>query len=213
MKFFSMFVGAFLIILTASAETTALLKCSAIKDGVKRLACYDDLAAAEQKQVDAKAAILLGSNNKKANNWDLSIEQSKIDDSQAVYLTTESTTPIQGRFRGNAVPTLVLRCLQNVTSAYINFDGWYMTDISGHGQVTFRIDKEKPFVQKMSASNSNKALGFWNGGTSLPFIKKLMTGQSLLVQATPFRESSLMVTFDITNLEGEIEPLRKACKW
>ena len=208
---FSFCVGFFSA--TLHAEPTTLLKCFAIEDGVMRLACFDTLANAEQKQANLKAKALLDSSDKKPSNWTLSIEQSKIDDSKTVILMTQATTPIPGRFRGYATPTLVLRCLQNVTSAYIDFDGWYMTDISGHGQVTFRIDKEKPFFHGMSASNSNKALGFWNGGTSLPFIKKLMTGQSLLVQATPFRESSMMVTFNISNLESVLDPLRKASNW
>jgi|GEM_PF-671479 len=212
-KITALFFCAFVFSVSSLANPNYFLMCSAVEDSVKRLACYDDLATAEQKQVDAKAASLLGTNNKKANNWDLSIEQSKIDDSQTVYLMTESITPIQGRFRGNAVPTLILRCMQNVTSAYIDFDGWHMVDISGHGQVTFRIDKEKPFIQGMRPSNDHKGLGFWNGGTSIPFINKLLAGETLLVQATPFRESPLLVTFNISNLKNVIEPLRKACKW
>lgn len=196
-----------------SAEPSQLLKCSAIKDGVNRLACFDDLAKTEQKNADNHATKNLSSNESKSNNWNLSISQSKIDDSETVVLMTDAKEPVPGRFKQKAIPTLVVRCLEKTTSSYINFDGLFMSDNAGHGKVTFRIDKDKPFTQNLTVSNDHKALGLWNGNLAIPFIKRLMAGEALIVQATPYSETSVMLTFDISKLEKEIEPLRKACKW
>ncbi len=196
-----------------SAEPSPLLKCSTIQDGIKRLACFDDLAKADQKNSDQNATKSLNVTESKSNNWKLSVSQSKIDDSETVVLMTDAKEPVPGRFKRQAIPTLIIRCLEKTTSSYINFDGLFMSDNAGHGKVTFRIDKDKPFTQNMSVSNDHKALGLWNGGTAIPFIKKLMAGETLIVQATPYSEAAVMLTFDISNLEKEIEPLRKACKW
>lgn len=196
-----------------AAEPSSLLKCSAVGDGVKRLACFDDLAKIEQKTADQKANKKLDAKETQSNNWIQSVSQSKIDDSETVILMTESKDPVPGRFKKQAVPALIFRCMEKITSVYINFDGIFMSDHAGHGKVTFRIDKDKPYIQNMVVSNDHMALGLWSGGAAIPFIKKLMSGETLIAQATPFNESSVMLTLDISKLEKEIEPLRKACKW
>ena len=189
-----------------------LLKCSAIKGGVERLECFDNLANNGQKAADISAEKKLGG-GKISKNWTTNISQSKIDDSQIVVLSTDATEYVLDRSYKKATPNLFLRCKENVTVMYIHFDGMFMSDISGNGKVTFRIDKDASFSQNLNVSSGNKALGLFNGGTAIPFIKKLMTGATLIVQATPFNDSPIIVTFDISGLEAQIEPLRRACKW
>ncbi len=196
-----------------AAEPSALLKCSAIYDGVKRLACFDELVKADQRIADQNSTKKLDADEIKSKNWTRSISQSKIDDSETVTLETDSKNSVPGRFKREATPTLMIRCLEGKTSFYISFDGLFVSDTSNYGQLTIRVDKEKPFVQKTTVSSSNKALGLWNGSTSIPFIKKLFDKETLLVQVTPFNESPITLSFDISGLQNEIEPLRKACKW
>jgi type VI secretion system protein VasI len=209
-KFF--ILAALLLSPAHAAPPSDLIKCSAIKGGIERLACFDSLANAEQKTADQSATTTLGG-TKESKNWIVSIGQSKLDDSQEVWLKTDATEPVRGRFGKTAIPQMILRCSENTTAAYIFFDGHFMSDISGNGKVTFRIDKDAPFYQNLSVSGNNKALGHWSGNASIPFIKKLVGGNTLIVQATPHSESPVLVTFDISGLESQLEPLRKACKW
>lgn len=190
-----------------------ILTCSALTDSIKRLECFDNLAAREQANADQQATKELTDSGSTPDNWDLSISQSKIDDTTTVLLRTRAQEPVAGRFNRIATPTLVLRCLENTTVAYINFDGLHMTDIQNYGQVTFRVDKQKAFSLRTRNSTDNKALGLWSGNSAIPFIKRLYGGNTLLVQATPFNDSPVTFSLNIAGLESAIQPLRTACKW
>lgn len=206
-------IAALLIATPAVADLKKdVLGCSAITDGIKRLECFDRIAASEQKAADTQAAQELAASETPAN-WNVSISQSKIDDSKTVILTTDAKETVAGMFNRAARPWLVLRCLRNTTSAYINFDGLHMADIQGYGRVTFRVDKQKAFTRSANVSTDNKALGFWNGGSAIPFIKQLFGGSTLLIQATPFSESAVTFSMNIQGLEDAIKPLRETCNW
>ena len=206
-------LAAFFALPAHAAPTSELLKCSAIKGGVERLACFDGLASKDQDAADQVAEKTLNDARTTLENWRISIGKSKIDDSETVVLMTKSTEPVYAKFQKQVHPSLIIRCERNVTSTYVVFDGLFMSDISGNGQVTFRLNKEKPFVQSLAVSGDHQALGLWYGQTAIPFLKRIMTGDTLLVQATPHSDSPIIVTFDISGLDKQIEPLRKACKW
>lgn len=190
-----------------------LLSCSALTDSIKRLECFDRLATQEQKEADAQVAGEIGASEPTPENWDVRVSQSKIDDSTTVVLIAESQESVPGRFNRLSKPSLILRCLENTTATYINFDGHHMADIQSYGRVTFRVDKQKAFTQSMQASTDNRALGLWRGGSSIPFAKKLFGGSTLLIHATPFNESAVTFSVDISGLEEAIKPLRSACNW
>jgi len=210
---FLMFFIAILIAGTAhTAEPSGILKCSAITDGVKRLECFDNLASSDQAEANKQASEDLGGQTT-SDNWHTTINQSKIDDTTTVILLTPSKDEVQGRFNRTATPVLILRCLENTTSAFINFDGLFMADSGGYGRVTFRVDKTKAVTRSFSASTNHKALGLWGGGQAIPFIQNLMDGSALIVQATPHSESPVTMEFDISGLKEAIQPLRKACNW
>jgi len=177
-----------------------------------RLQCFDLVANKFQKEADSKAKIELGA-PKAQNKWDIYIEQSKIDDSTNVFVSTTSLEPVSARFNRNTQPRLTLRCLENKTAAVLIFDGMFMSDIQGYGEVTFRVDKKKAFVKKMQASTDNQALGLFSGGAAIPFIKTLFDGNTLLVKVTPYNESPVMFSFNIEGIEEALIPLRQACKW
>ncbi|EIA1333958.1 hypothetical protein K6675_004653 [Vibrio parahaemolyticus] len=43
--------------------------------------------------------------------------------------------------------------------------------------------------------------------------KNLCSIEQLLTQITPYSESPVMATFDVSGLSEAIKPLRKACHW
>lgn len=146
-------------------------------------------------------------------SWTTTAGKSEIDDSPTVFLRAVASSDVPARFGGRTKPVLVLRCLENTTSAYIRFDGLFMSDIDSYGRVTFRVDKNKATTNRLRVSTDNEALGLWSGGQSIPFIKSLFGGERLVVRATPYGESTITFEIPISGLSDEVKPLRQACNW
>lgn len=204
-------------------------RCSAEKDGIKRLACYDAIAEQLQATADAVATKTLTDSAEPSNadrqkassviagklaapNWHAVIEKSKIDDSENVFLSADSRNTETMRFK-TIRASLIVRCFENTTAFLINFGGAFMADIQGHGDVTFRIDDEAAFNRGMAVSTNSESLGLWSGGAAIPMVQRLFKKKTLLVRATPFSESPILFEFDISGLEEAIRPLRTACHW
>ena len=129
-----------------------------------------------------------------------------------VLLAVDSLEPLSGRFGQKQKAKLILACREGATDAYIIFGGHFMSSHQ-HGMVTYRVDK-KPAVKKSFVnSNDHMALGLWGTGSALPFIRELMTGDRLYVQATPMSESPVDAEFPIAGLAEVIKPLQNACKF
>lgn len=151
------------------------------------------------------------------SSWSVSQNTSPIDDSTNVWLTTYSNEPVPHKYRsGRAAPArLQLRCMENTTALYIEFNGHHMASSRYHdwGDVDLRVDSRNARTIGMDASTDNSLLGLFRGGQSIPVIKSMFGAETLLVRATPFSESPITVTFDVRDLESEISPLREACHW
>ena len=141
--------------------------------------------------------------------WRQSIDVSPIDDSQNVYLRV-SGTPIPNRYGGVETPSMVLRCKENTTAAIINWEVYLGIDAR---PITLRIDSQPALNQRWSISTNYESLGRWRGGSAIPFIKSLFGHEKLYALVTPYGESSVSTTFDISGLEDRIGPLREACNW
>lgn len=148
--------------------------------------------------------------------WNVSEEVSPMDDSRNVYLSTRSNEAVPGRYgRSTVRPTLYVRCVENTTALVLHMDGHHMASSEYHtwGHVDMRIDDGKAFTKSMRQSTNNRSLGLWSGGTSIPVIRQMFGADQLIVRATPYSESPITMTFDISGLEEEITPLREACHW
>lgn len=185
----------------ASAVANASDECVAITGDKERLACYD------MKYRPASTATT-------ASAWSVQESKSKMDDSTTVILHVESEEKVPSRFgRGAVTADLYLRCSENSTSAYFILGDHFLAEIQGYGEVTYRLDAQKPKTTSMSESTDNKALGHWSGGAAIPFIKGIFGHDAMVVRITPFNESPITVTFPVSGLEEAVSPLRKACRW
>ncbi|OOY16741.1 type VI secretion system-associated protein TagO [Thioclava sp. DLFJ4-1] len=216
----------------ALAETTskeaAGSSCAKIADDDKRLDCFDaafqSKPAKEAQKTDQDSALAKQTDDPSSvfytpikpeprKNWLVNSETSKLDDSKIVRISTLSSEPMHDRFQAKDPAALVIRCESNTTNAYIVFGGLFMSSNSGHGVVAYRVDDQQPARVNMRESNNNMALGLWNGGSSIPFIKNLLGGSKLYVEATPFSEARVSMTFDISGIDDVIKPLRETCHW
>lgn len=186
----------------AQTENTGQ-SCAAIEDGGARLLCYDAVFRVTHSN-DAPAGLGI---------WKSDADTSKIDDSKEVYLSVDSAEPVSTKFGEGDPATLTVRCQKRTTAVSIYFGGAFMADSGGFGKVVYRIDKKPAVTKAWDVSTSNKHLGLWNGGTAIPFIKSLFGANQVLIEATPFNEDSVTLTFPVAGLESAIKPLRDACKW
>lgn len=145
--------------------------------------------------------------------WEVSEDVSAFDDTRTVILSLESSEPIRGQFGPPGPAVLILRCMENTTAAYLLLNDLFLSDIEGYGMVEYRIDEQQANAIRMWSSTDNKALGLWDGGKSIPFIKTLIDGERIVLRATPFNESPVEFAFDLAGLETAITSLREACAW
>lgn len=179
-------------------------RCAEIGNPVERVACYDALAGdlgVAEPEIEVR----------NSGSWTLATETSPIDDSTNVYLRVASNETIPGRFGTTSVrPILWIRCAENTTSVFVN---WRTYLGLNNTRILYRIDNEQAENRRWNISTSNEAVGLWSGRASIPFIRRLLDRQTLLTQVTPYGESPVMVTFDISGLSDAIQPLRESCNW
>jgi len=201
----------------AVADPTPLLyACRVIDEPERRLACYDRAAGRAPDAPEAETAeateptAASPAGGKPA--WATRIDTSQFTDEQTVYLTVRSDRPVACRFGRVEPVTLFVRCLENTTALFLDTH-CFLSDIQGYGDVDIRLDEDAMRTLSMAASTDNSALGLWRGGSSIPVVRSLFGKERLIMRFTPFNESPLEATFDITGLETAIDPLRKACNW
>jgi type VI secretion system protein VasI len=187
-------------------ENKEMLKCAAINNSIDRLSCFDELA----KKLGPPVAI--NSVPKTAGEWSTSTEKSKFDDSKSVFLTLNAKETITGWPGKIYKPSLVIRCKENQTQAYIIFGMSAAVEYGLYNKSTlqFRIDKKKSFKLAASKSTDGEALFLPN---AINFAKKIMNAEELLVRFVPFNSPPQETSFHVTGLNQAIKQLREACKW
>lgn len=202
MKLSAVLAAMTLFVPALQAET--LQTCATLTDTAKRLECYDGLAVKEVAPVVIPQT---------KSEWSVRVTTSPIDDSKKVFLQVVGVNGVTTRYGQEGQLILTLACRENVTSAYISFGGHFMSDLNGSGRVTYRVDDKSAQRKSFSESNDHEALGLWNGGSAIPWIKSLFGGNRMYVEATPFSENAVSDFLPIAGLEDAIAPLRDACGW
>jgi type VI secretion system protein VasI len=190
--------------LAAEDFSRGLAKCSADRNGITRLACYDALGERVSAQDPARS---LTSTCK----WKVQTETSKIDDSKNVTLSLEAESVIHGWPSMTARPELEIRCKERKTEAYI-ITGMAPSVEYGFNiaTVTFRLDRQPAFKVATSKSTDGEALFIPQAAN---FAKRLTAGETLLFEFIPFNSSGQLTTFDIRGLGEALKSIRAACKW
>ena len=184
----------------AISQPSEVETCFDLPDAT-RLPCYDRVLRPTVKceQTDSR--------------WESSIKTSQMDDSQSVFLTLEADEPVIGSLSNTNALYLIIRCVENTTSLILSHSGLMFSDIQDRDVVRYRVDDQPPREARMSESTSNRALGLWNGGQSIPVIKSMLDAQKFLVRFVPVSRNPIEASFSIAGLAEEITPLRETCGW
>lgn len=145
--------------------------------------------------------------------WIVSEDKSAFDDTRTVVLSVESNEVVRGQFGPPGPAMLYIRCMENTTVTYLWLNDLFLSDLEGFGAVDYRLDEREATSVRMTSSTDNKALGLWDGGSSIPFVKELIESSKIVLRATPFNESPVEFSFDLAGIQAAITPLREACVW
>lgn len=195
-------LGALPNLVLAQTDSRGLAKCAATVSPADRLECYDALAGAlgvAERKVSTTAIAGTG-------DWKVSIETSPIDDSRNVFLMLDSKESVS-TIGGPNHPTLVLRCKEKKTTAYIAWGTYLGLDET---TVLTRLDDQPAARSEWNISTDREATFH---RSPVAFAKSLLGKQRFLAQVTPYGENPALVTFAISGLDEALKPLRSACGW
>lgn len=199
-----------------AAETTSA--CFSMKDGVARQECYEAVAQQRNREGSEKttaaeiaAADLAASGA--TSRWEVMNSTSPLDDSPVSIAAVFSDNMLPPIYGHSEQARIAIRCAENKTSVFIDFGEHFMASIQGYGRVSARVDDRKAVRLNTTESTDHHALGLWSGAKAIPFVKGMFGGQSLYVEATPFNEAPLSLTFHITGVEDAVGQIRKDCGW
>lgn len=145
--------------------------------------------------------------------WIVKTDVSSLTDDKNIFLSLLSENEVPGPYGGRGNGVIWIRCMENTKAVLIAFNDHFMSDNAGGGRVEYRLDDALATHSNFRESNDNKALGLWNGGSSIPFIKKMLGKKQLIVRATPFSDSAVTLTFDIAGIDNAIGSVRETCDW
>jgi type VI secretion system protein VasI len=206
---YRIFITAFVLGVTpafsANADvSTDVARCAAESNSVKRLECFDSLSnrlGVASPKTDITTV----------SKWQVNKETSRIDDSTNVIISLDADSSISGWPGKTHIPSLILRCKERKTEAYIVTGMSPQVEYGTDGAtITLRFDKEKATKYQTSKSTDGESLFF---GQSVGLIKKMLQHTTLLFEFVPFNSSPTMTTFDLRGLAEAVKPLKEICKW
>lgn len=188
----------------AQTERSSIARCAAIGGPTQRLVCYDSLA---KRLGVAAPAVSTPPAGVSTGKWKVRMETSPIDDSKNAYASIDANETIPSMI-SRVRPSLMLRCKEKTTEAYITWNVFIGTDET---DVLTRLDSETAVKSAWSISTDHEATFY--GGNDISFIKQLFGHRKFLAQVTPYGESPVIVTFDVAGIEEAVKPLQSACGW
>jgi type VI secretion system protein VasI len=142
--------------------------------------------------------------------WTVTEDASSFDDSKTILLRLEAENQITGP-SGDYLPTLLLRCNEKETEAYVH-TGMAPDVESGNldgATVRYRFDKEPAQTENAGQSTDGNALFFEDSQT---VITTMLKHEKLVFGFTPYGVPPVEMTFDLRGLSEAIKPLNEACK-
>ena len=170
--------------------------CAKIKNPSQRLDCYNAL----QKKYGAKYPHGL---------WRL---ETRIfpDEAKQIYLALKANDPIV--VNGELfTPTLVLRCKEDKTEAYVLIGMRPFSDPKSHKSIVYlTFDNEGPRQYLFTSSTSGQSIFV---PRPISFIRKLLKKNTMKVQFISAQAFPTTMTFSLYGLDKAIDELQTECHW
>ena len=134
--------------------------------------------------------------------WQLRTDTSPIDDSKSYFLSRDADEPIGSGFM-SSTPTLMIRHKEGNLEVYITFGTYLGSDTT---MVTTRIGSSSATQREWGLSTDGKAI--FCPTDDAEFVRQLLANDRLVIRLTPYGESPVTSSFDLTGLAEAMEPMR-----
>lgn len=181
---------------------TDLANCAAISEPAARLGCYDDMT----KNFGAEQAI----SAQPPGSWEIEEQRSEVDGSRSLYLTVEAGALTFDQNNHPTRPSLWIRCAEDQMSLYVWWKLYLGVD---EIDVSYRVDSLPLQTQSWTIANNNEFAGLWSEDSAIPLIRRLLDADQLLLQLSPYDQTTMGSSFEVAGLRQAIKPLRAACDW
>jgi hypothetical protein len=162
-------------------------------------------------QPKLKQSGVVGDSPPACGKWSIRFQKSAFDDSRTVILHLVADSPVRGWLKLET-PTLVLRCLEGKTHAYIDVGMAAQPELGEHNHATIRLRFDAaPAVKRRALESTDQTALFISD--PIPFIRSLLKHRTLVFGFTPFNAPPAETQFDLAGLAAVIGPLRETCSW
>lgn len=180
----------------------SLLGCTKISDDQERLQCFDTAMAGLMRPRAPKAG-------EPSDYWHVTEKTDPLTDEVVVTIMARGTST------GRRPVVFVARCTKGRTEAYVAFNDYLGDDVDGPYEegktVTYRVGTAEPRTNTWSLSTDKKAAFFPGRGGE--FLARMLKGDRLVVQTTPYNENPVTAIFDTTKLPETLQGLADTCDW
>lgn len=143
--------------------------------------------------------------------WQYSEGRSPMDDSKTVVLALLAENQIEG-WLARERPTLIVRCRENETDAYISVgmpSSVEFGETSRH-TVRVRLDDQDAVTEMWSQSTDTEALF---SPRPVPLARQIAAAERLRFGFTPFNADPVVVEFDLRGFEEHVGTVAETCNW
>jgi len=178
--------------------------CANHADDTDRLRCFNTLSF----DVDAHSP----TSNQKSDwiTWSLYQQISPIDSNLTVNIHIDATKKL---YKIDSLPQLWIWCDQDVTSIYFDYNYTLFNEGDYIWNIGVRIDDGDLEWWELKVSSTQDSVGLWDGRSSIPFIRKLISANRLLVALSPEGLGEQISIFPLNGLHNAISPIQSACHW
>jgi type VI secretion system protein VasI len=103
--------------------------------------------------------------------------------------------------------TMTVRCLNNATELYINWNDYLGLDST---KVNYRVGAGTAKSASWSLSTDNKSTF---APAPIPLLRAMASEKEFVARVTPYNENPVTAVFDITGADGVVDRVRTMCGW
>lgn len=111
------------------------------------------------------------------------------------------------------VARLEIRCTNNRTSMAAVFPGHVMSDVKERSEILYWLDNQKNGILEFEMGEADDTLLVREGYRAVPFLKSLLAGNWLTIDAITASGETVVQEFNLANLAEAIKPVRADCNW
>lgn len=189
-------------ILLSNTLSNDIGSCSKLKDSLKRLSCYDNVAINHKLSIQTTSIPASAS-----SNWSVNVTSDPMTDNKVVtFLNTSSVKTA----RYKSPITLIARCTSGIAPDM--FISWH--DYLGlKVYVTSRFDKEEVKSLEWSISTDKTASFFpYELYDDIPILERFIQHNHFVARTVPYNKSPLTVDFNLAGFAKVVEPYMDICK-